>query len=131
MWKLTWKLKSDSQGCWHIMITSCVECKFLKKMRVNCDFFFFFQKKPTKNKTEKKLNMEFVFHRGNQFRIIISLKYTKINICPAPCFHHSLYHMDHRWTMFLVLETIYQSCQVTESFKSDWTDCFGFTFEIF
>ena len=77
--------------------------------------------------------MEFIFQRRNQFRIIISsLKYAKINPSPAPCFYHALYQtiMDHGQAMFLMFEAIHQSCQVTESFKPDPTECFGFTFEI-
>lgn len=64
--------------------------------------------------------MKFLFQRMNQFRIVIStLKYAMMNTSPALCFYYSLYQiiMDHRQLMFLALQAIEQSCQVTESFK--------------
>lgn len=44
------------------------------------------------------------------------LKYTEINLSPAPCFYSSLFQavMDHGLAMFLLLEAIPQSCEVKE-----------------
>lgn len=44
------------------------------------------------------------------------LKYTEINLSPAPCFYSSLFQavMGHGQAMFLLLEATHRSCQVTE-----------------